>query len=352
MIDDRFYRRTHVKTLSDLLAIHDIQKLVFSTQHISSADFDTNIDSVAVLNEAFLGQLSFFDNPKYKQDFLSSKAQFCIAHHRYIDEAPNGMVVIPSLDPYRLYALCADNLYEDTTTLSYQMQEYYQDAYGARIHRNASLEDNVRTAYGVVIEKGASIGKDTIIKANSVIGEGCHIGRRCFIDANVSVSHSLIGDNVVLLAGARIGQDGFGFAMGHTHQRVPQLGRVIIQDAVTIGANSCVDRGTIKDTIIGEGTCIDNMVQVAHNVVIGLNCVIAGNTSIAGSATFKDYVVCGGHSCIAGHLTIHSQARISGGSAVMRDVEAKQTVAGSPAMEIKEFFKNVAMVKRMAKRGG
>jgi UDP-3-O-[3-hydroxymyristoyl] glucosamine N-acyltransferase len=139
--------------------------------------------------------------------------------------------------------------------------------------------------------------------------------------------------------------------MGQTHKRVPQLGRVIIQDKVTIGANTCIDRGTIKDTIIGEGSCIDNMVQIAHNVVLGLHCIIAGNSSVAGSVVFEDYVVCGGHSCIAGHLTIHKNARISGGSAVMRDVPANQTVTGSPAVPIKEFFKTVAHTKKMAKLG-
>jgi UDP-3-O-[3-hydroxymyristoyl] glucosamine N-acyltransferase len=244
----------------------------------------------------------------------------------------------------------AEVLYQDITVSAYETTEYYQDKYGARIHKSASLEDGVQTAYGVVIEAGVCIGRDTIIKANSVIGVGSHVGRNCFIDSNVSISHSLIGDKVVLLAGAKIGQDGFGFAMGVTHQRVPQLGRVIIQDSVTIGANTCVDRGTIKDTIIGEGTCIDNLVQIAHNVVMGLHCVVAGNSAIAGSVTFEDYVVCGGHSCIAGHLTIGHQARISGGSAVMRDVAARQTVAGSPATDIKKFFRSVATIQKLANK--
>ena len=351
MIDERFYTRTAVKTLGDLLEIPVIRKLVTDISHITDNELQTEIHSVAVLNEAQKGQIAFFDNQKYKNDFLHSKAEFCIAHERYLSQANSDMIIIPSQEPYRLYALVAEFLYKDITVFACEAVEYYQDKYGARIHKSASLEDNVQTAYGVVIEAGVHIGKDTIIKANSVVGSGCHIGRYCFIDSNVSLSHSLIGDKVVLLAGAKIGQDGFGFAMGVTHQRVPQLGRVIIQDSVTIGANACVDRGAIKDTIIGEGTCIDNMVQIAHNVVMGLHCVVAGNSAIAGSVTFEDYVICGGHSCVAGHLTIGHQARISGGSAVMRDVAAHQTVAGSPATDIKKFFRTVATIQKLAKQG-
>jgi UDP-3-O-[3-hydroxymyristoyl] glucosamine N-acyltransferase len=354
MVDERFYTRTSVNNLRDLFNISVIKALITGISHISEAQLELPIDSIAVLNEAQKGQIAFFDNAKYKQDFLESKAEFCIAHHRYLsligNELSKDKILIPSHDPYRLYALVAEALYCDTSILPSEMSEYTQDKYGAKVHKSACLEENVQTAYGVVIEAGVHIGKNTIIKANTVIGTGCYIGRECFIDTNVSISHSLVGDKVVLLAGAKIGQDGFGFAMGATHIRVPQLGRVIIQDKVTIGANSCVDRGTIKDTIIGEGSCIDNMVQIAHNVIIGLHCVIAGNSSIAGSVIFEDYVVCGGHTCIAGHLTIHTQAKISGGSGVMRDVPARMTVTGSPAMEIKEFFKMIAVTKKLAKK--
>lgn len=360
MVDQRFFKRSSVKNLRDLLALSPVKELVSDISHLSDACLDISIESVAVLKEAQKGQITFFDNPKYKQDFVQSQAQFCIAHSRYLNNktqkndavAEGDKIIIPSNDPYRLYAVVVGALYQDISILSHEKSEYNTDKYGARVHKSACLEDNVQTAYGVVIEAGVHIGRDTLIKANSVIGAGCHIGRGCFIDANVSISHSLIGDKVTILAGASIGQDGFGFAMGATHQPVPQLGRVIIQDKVSIGANTCVDRGTIKDTIIGEGTCIDNMVQVAHNVVMGLHCVVAGNSSIAGSTVFEDYVVCGGHSCVAGHLKVHKHARISGGSAVMRDVPAHQTVAGSPAIEIKEFFKMVAFTKKLASRKG
>ncbi|MFT6072862.1 MAG: UDP-3-O-[3-hydroxymyristoyl] glucosamine N-acyltransferase, partial [Alphaproteobacteria bacterium] len=327
MIDERFYTRTDIHNLNELLAINNARDLVINIESFNENILLKPMHSIAVLNEAQAGQITFFDNAKYKKDFLTSQAEFCIARDSFIADAPETMTVIASHDPYRLYALIASYLYKNHTLVSTPKDEYYEDAYGGKIHKNAVLEDNVQTAFGVVIESGVHIGKNTIIQPNCFIGAGCHIGRSCLIESNVSISHSLIGDHVFLSAGVKIGQDGFGFAMGKTHQKVPQLGRVIIQDNVSIGANSCLDRGTIKDTIIGEGTCIDNMVQVGHNVVMGMHCVVAGNTSIAGSVTFGDYVVCGGHSCIAGHLIIESQARISGAAAVIRNVSAKQTVA-------------------------
>lgn len=351
MIDERFYVRSDIVNLADLLAISDIQNLVTTIDHIQKDVLTTPIASVATLKDAGQGQIAFFDNPKYKQDFFDTKAQFCITHERFLqdEKVPNNLTIMPSSDPYRLYALCAAYLYKDVSATQVVFaSDYYEDAYGAKIHKNATLEPDVVTAMGVVIEDGVNIGSHTIIKPNVTIGAGSQIGRHCFIDSHVTISHALIGDHVSLFAGVKVGQDGFGFAMGKTHQPVPQLGRVIIQDYVTIGANSCIDRGAINDTIIGEGTCIDNLVQIAHNVVIGVHCVIAGNSSIAGSVTFGDYVMCGGHSCIAGHIYIHAQARISGGAAVMRDVPAGKTVAGAPAQDIKKFFKTIAAVNKLA----
>ena len=131
------------------------------------------------------------------------------------------------------------------------------------------------------------------------------IGRGCYVGPGASVTHALVGDRVILHAGVRIGQDGFGFAMGAKgHLKVPQIGRVIIQDDVEIGANSCVDRGALKDTVIGEGTKIDNLVQIGHNVVIGRHCVIVGQTGISGSAELGDFVVMGGQSGAVGHIKI------------------------------------------------
>ena len=147
------------------------------------------------------------------------------------------------------------------------------------------------------------------------------IGRDCSIGATVTVSHALIGDRVIIHPGVRIGQDGFGFAMGpQGHLKVPQIGRVIIQDDVEIGANSTIDRGANRDTVIGEGTKIDNLVQIAHNVVIGRHCVIVAQVGISGSTTLGDFVALGGQVGVTGHLRIGAGAQIAATSGVMSDV--------------------------------
>jgi UDP-3-O-[3-hydroxymyristoyl] glucosamine N-acyltransferase len=165
--------------------------------------------------------------------------------------------------------------------------------------------------------------------------------------------HALIGDRVILHAGARIGQDGFGFAMGPKgHLKVPQIGRVIVGDDVEIGANSCVDRGALKDTVIGEGTKIDNLVQIGHNVVIGRHCVLAGHVGIAGSSELEDFVVMGGQSGMVGHIRIGRGAQIGGASHPKDDVPAGARVAGTPAQALTEWARQLALLKRLTQREG
>ena len=159
----------------------------------------------------------------------------------------------------------------------------------------ARLEEGVTVDPFVVIGPGAEIGRETMIGAGSVIGPGVRIGRGCVVSPSVTITHALLGDRVFIHPGVRIGQDGFGFIPGGKgHLKVPQTGRVIIQDDVEIGANSTIDRGSNRDTVLGEGTKIDNLVQIAHNVMIGRHCLIAGNAGISGSATIGDFVMMGG----------------------------------------------------------
>ena len=178
------------------------------------------------------------------------------------------------------------------------------------------------------------------------------IGRDSYIGAGASVTHALLGDRVLIHAGVRIGQDGFGFAMGpRGHLKVPQVGRVIIQDDVEIGANTTIDRGALRDTIIGEGTKIDNLVQIGHNVIIGRHCVIVGQVGIAGSAELGDFVVMGGHSGVVGHVKVGSGAQIAGSAHVKDDLAPGARVAGTPAVPFKEFARGLAAVSRLARRG-
>jgi UDP-3-O-[3-hydroxymyristoyl] glucosamine N-acyltransferase len=205
-------------------------------------------------------------------------------------------------------------------------------AAGAVVHPGARLESGVTIDPGAVVGAGAEIGSGTVIGANAVIGPDVRIGRNCGVGPNVSVAHALIGDRVILHAGCLIGQDGFGFATGpRGHRKIPQVGRVIIQDDVEIGAGSSVDRGGLRDTVIGEGTKIDNQVQVGHNVVIGRHCVLVAQVAIAGGVVLEDFVMLGGQVGIADGLTIGEGAKVAAQSGVMSNIPPGQAWFGNPA---------------------
>jgi UDP-3-O-[3-hydroxymyristoyl] glucosamine N-acyltransferase len=202
-----------------------------------------------------------------------------------------------------------------------------------------------------VIGHGAVIGEGCVIGPGAVIGTGVVLGEYCRVGALASLSHALLGNRVYVYPGARVGQEGFGFAM--TSQgffSVPQLGRVILEDDVEIGANSTIDRGAAHDTRIGAGTRIDNLVQIGHNVRIGRACVLVAQSGVAGSSVLEDFVSVGAQGGISGHVTIGERARIGAQCGVMSDVPAGADVVGSPAMPVREFFRNVAVLRRLARR--
>jgi UDP-3-O-[3-hydroxymyristoyl] glucosamine N-acyltransferase len=204
-----------------------------------------------------------------------------------------------------------------------------------------------------IVGPGAEIGAGTLIAAGAVIGPGVRIGRDCAIGAGATVLCALIGDRVIIHPGARIGQDGFGYLpTPGGHQKIPQARRVIIQDDVEIGANTTVDRGSTRDTVIGEGTKIDNLVQIAHNVSIGRHCLIAGQTGISGSSQVGDFVMMGGQVGLADNVSIGAGAMLGAKAGLMSDVPAGGKWLGSPAEPVRDFMKGVAVVRRLARRGG
>jgi UDP-3-O-[3-hydroxymyristoyl] glucosamine N-acyltransferase len=339
MADSRFFRRAGPFSLGRLA--------VFVKGSLApGSDQDLILSDVAPLETAGPGDLSFLDNKKYVDAFSRSQASACVIDEALADRAPKGMALIFAKDPYRAYAKLAAMFYPQTQAES-------------AIHPSAVLGpgcvigDGTRIEAGVVIGAGAEIGERCWIGPNAVIGEGVVIGDDGKIGANATISHAIVGKFVNLYPGVRIGQDGFGFAMGaEGHLKVPQLGRVLIGDDVEIGANSTVDRGAGPDTVIGAGCRIDNLVQIGHNVRLGRGCIIVSQVGVSGSTQIGDFVVIGGQAGITGHLTIGHGARIAAQSGVMRDIESGLTVGGTPAMPQADWLRQSAVLAKMSKRKG
>jgi UDP-3-O-[3-hydroxymyristoyl] glucosamine N-acyltransferase len=309
-------------------------------------DGGRQLTGIKPLADAGPDDLTFFDNRKYLDQLKSTRAGACIAPPQFADRVPIGTSAILTKSVYPGYARTLLLFYPEALWSKVGMP-------GApAIDPTAQIEDGVMIEPGAVIGAEASIGRGSRICAGAVVGYRCTIGRGSYIGAGASVIHSLIGDRVIIHPGAHIGQDGFGFAMGRDgHQKVPQVGRVIIQNDVEIGAGTTIDRGALKDTIIGEGSKIDNLVQIGHNVIMGRHCVIVGQTGIAGSVEMGDFVVMGGQSGAIGHIKIGSGAQIAGGSHPTDDVAPGARLGGTPAKPFRQYARELAAVTRLAQRG-
>lgn len=311
---------------------------------------DLRLRAVASLEEAGPSDLAYMDNPRYVEALAATRAGACLVSRKFASAVPGGTypLVVPA--PYRAYAAVLAHLHPSAMRP--------RSGFGASgvtpgsfVHPTARLEPEVIIDPSAVIGPGAEIGRGTVIGAASVVGAGCRIGRDCAIGPGASVLHALLGNRVTIHPGVRIGQDGFGFAfVAGRHQKVPQVGRVIIQDDVEIGANTTIDRGATRDTIIGEGTKIDNLVQIGHNVVIGRHCIIVAQTGISGSARLDDYVVLGGQVGVVGHVRIGEGAQIAASSNVNGDVPPGVRWGGSPAKPVREWFRELTTLKRLASR--
>ncbi|MHA7772974.1 UDP-3-O-(3-hydroxymyristoyl)glucosamine N-acyltransferase [Roseibium sp. M-1] len=324
---------------------------VWAEAEILRGDPELQISGVAPLEDAGPGMLVFFDNTAYLPELEKTIAAACLVGKRHKDKVPEGVAALVCADAYRSWAKVLAKLYpaamvpREPGDASISERAYVDPA--------ASLEDNVTIEPGAVIGAGVEIGSGTVVRANAVIGSGVKIGRDCVIGPNCTVQHSVIGNRVFLHSGVCCGQDGFGYAMGpQGHLKVPQVGRVIIQDDVEIGACTTIDRGANRDTMIGEGTKIDNQVQIGHNVVVGRHCVLVSQVGLSGSCTLEDFVAIGGQTGVRGHVTIGMGAQVAAVSVVNEDLPAGGRYGGTPAKPVKQWFREVAALRKLAERGG
>ncbi|HLQ91056.1 MAG TPA: UDP-3-O-(3-hydroxymyristoyl)glucosamine N-acyltransferase [Xanthobacteraceae bacterium] len=311
---------------------------------------DHLVTDIAPLDQAGPCDLTFLDNAKHASMFAGTRAGACLTAAEFESKAPGNLNLLRTPQPFGAFVAVASALYPESLRPS-SLFETKGIAPGAHIHALAKIENGVTIDPGAVIGSGAGIGTGTVIGANAVIGPNVQIGRNCSIGPGCSIIYAFIGDNVIIHPGCRIGQDGFRYQPGPKgHTKVPQIGRVIIQDNVEIGASTAIDRGGIGDTVIGEGTKIDNMVQIAHNVTIGRHCIIAGQVGIAGSTVLGDHVMLGGRVGLVDHITIGDGAMVGALSGVMSNVPAREKWFGYPAGPIREYMRQVVVLRKLAAR--
>jgi UDP-3-O-[3-hydroxymyristoyl] glucosamine N-acyltransferase len=315
----------------------------------AGADLTRRITNIAPIDLAGPHDLTFLDNFKFTSELATTRAGAVLVSERFEPLAPAHVTTLRSREPYRAFVGVMREFYRSSLRPT---SPYGEDGISpnASVHPTALLGAGVTVDPGAVVGAGAEIGAGTIIAANAVIGTKVKIGRDCTIGPNSSITHSVLGDRVIIHPGCHIGQDGFGYVAGRDGQiKVPQIGRVIIEDDVEIGATSNVDRGGIRDTVVGAGTKIDNFVQVAHNVVIGKNCIIVAQSGLAGSVTVEDNVVLAAGVGVLPHVTVGKGAWLAARSTVIRDVPAGAHWGGFPsAKPMKSFFREMAVLERLA----
>jgi len=310
---------------------------------------DRRIDNVAPLDTAGPSEISFLDNSKYVDALANTRAGACLIAPRFVASAPRGPAVLETSNPYPAFVAVTRRLFPEMLRPS-SLFDTEGRASAVEIHPTARLEAGVTVDPLAVIGPRAEIGTGTVIAARAVIGPNVCIGRDCSIGPDVTIQHALIGDRVIIHPGVRIGQDGFGYLPSpQGHQKIPQTRRAIIQDDVEIGANTTIDRGATRDTVIGEGTKIDNLVQIGHNCSIGRHCLIVSQVGLSGSVNVGDFVVLTGQVGIVDHVTIGAGAILGGRAGVMSDVPAGGRWAGTPAEPAIAWKRGVALLRRLTR---
>ncbi|HEY4943916.1 MAG TPA: UDP-3-O-(3-hydroxymyristoyl)glucosamine N-acyltransferase [Rhizomicrobium sp.] len=342
MADPRFYDNRGPFTLGEVCSC-------VGAALPAGSDAAAKIHDLASLTGAGPQHLTFFAGGAntHAADLAQTAAGFCFVPQKTARplQTRAGMTAIPCVSVQHAFAAAAQLFYPQSGLAAWSQQ--------TAVDPSASIGARVLLGPGVVIGPGAEIGDDTRIAPNTVIGRGVTIGRNCEIGSNCTISNSHIGDEVLILPGAQIGQPGFGFASGAAgHIKIPQLGRVIVQDRVEIGSCTAIDRGALGDTVIGEGSKIDNLVQIGHNTRLGRHDIVVGQVGISGSCELGDFVLLGGQVGIADHTKIGDGARVAARGATPSGAElaAGTDYGGAPAKPIREWIREIHALTNLAKR--
>ncbi len=343
MAQPRFFDPPPVSTLADIAALTQADL-------VDPFRRGQQVRGLAALDEAGPMHLTFFDNLKYVDQLASTMAGACLVSARFEASVPAHVAVLRTAQPFREFVKIARLFHGDAL----RPQSWFETAGrapSAIIDPSARLEDEVIVDPLAVIGPGVEIGAGTVIGAGAVIGAQVKIGRQCNVGARTAIQCALIGNHVLIHPGCSIGQDGYGFVFfgPDGHLKVPQTGRVLIQNDVEIGAGTTIDRGSLRDTVIGEGTKIDNQVQIGHNVTIGRHCLLAAQIGLAGSLTIGDNVALGAKVGINNHLHIGDGAQVTAMSGVKDDIPAGGRWGGFFAKPTRQWFREIVAVERLAR---
>jgi len=299
---------------------------------------EDTLDSISSINDAKSNSLIFLFNEKYISSLLTSKAKCCVLKNELINYLPKAIKYITVDDPYLALAHLS-NLFYKKIESNGVISKY------VNLDNNVQIKNNVQIDDFSNIYKNSIISNNVVIQSNCTIGPNVLIGNNVLISSNSSISNCIIGENSVIKSGVVIGSEGFGFEI-NTKKRIKHSGNVIIGKNCNIGANSTIDRAVLDSTIISDNCNLDNLIQIAHNVIIGKNAVIAAQVGIAGSTVIGSNVKIGGQAGVSGHLTIGDNVTIAAKSGVTKNLENNKVVAGFPAIDIKKWKKNIIKLNK------
>ncbi|KTD44927.1 UDP-3-O-(3-hydroxymyristoyl)glucosamine N-acyltransferase [Legionella quateirensis] len=311
---------------------------------LNEAEGSFMVADITTLAEAQSTSLAMLHQKKYVKALKHSKAGACILAPEHQEHAPEHMHLLLHKNPYKAYALIAQVFYPFE-----QMKRFIAPT--AYVSSSAVIGNDCQIEHGAYIGDRVRIGARCKIGVNSYIGEGVTLGDDCRIESNVSISNTIMGNQVIVYPGARIGQDGFGFASdANGHYKIPHRGGVIIGNDVEIGANTCIDRGSLDNTVIGDCCRLDNLIQIGHNVKVGRGTIIVAQVGIAGSTELGEWVTLSGQVGVIGHLNIGKKATILFGSKVLKDVPPDAREGGFPSMPSRDWLRQVFSLKKESGR--